>query len=179
MARKVKCQITKEWGTSDEFVKIGGKYYKSQEIYDKVQFQKDCYVKLKDIIVYDLLEFEPEQKFPSFVTKSIDKLSFYSNEQKLRALLETYDKLKELLSKKSFKSDWQKSNYIFAVINNRLNDTYKAQKTHEKQLAKSKEKAENDDGECMAEALNFYEAQDSASPITKSRSIRCFLEEDD
>ena len=35
IAYKVKCQVTNEWGTSDLFVKINGKYYKTQEVYDK------------------------------------------------------------------------------------------------------------------------------------------------
>ena len=35
MARKVKCQITKEWGMSDVFYKApNGKYYKSQKLYE-------------------------------------------------------------------------------------------------------------------------------------------------
>ena len=35
MARKVKCQITKEWGTSDTFYKApNGKYYKSKKLYE-------------------------------------------------------------------------------------------------------------------------------------------------
>ena len=29
MARKVKCAVTGKYGTSDEFVKIDGKYYSS------------------------------------------------------------------------------------------------------------------------------------------------------
>ena len=33
MARKVKCQITKEWGMSDAFYKApNGKYYKSKKL---------------------------------------------------------------------------------------------------------------------------------------------------
>lgn len=41
MARPCKCAITGEKGTTDTFVKIGKKYYKSQEIYDKWQEEKN------------------------------------------------------------------------------------------------------------------------------------------
>ena len=43
MARSCKCAITGEVGTTDTFVKIGSKYYKSQEIYDADQRKKQTY----------------------------------------------------------------------------------------------------------------------------------------
>ena len=35
MAKKCKCHITNEWGTTDQFIKIGKYYYKNQYVYDE------------------------------------------------------------------------------------------------------------------------------------------------
>ena len=54
MARPCKCAITGEKGTTDTFVKINGKYYKSQEIYDANQMKK---AKRKELIDFVCREF--------------------------------------------------------------------------------------------------------------------------
>lgn len=50
MARMVICNATKEKGYSNEFIKVKGKYYKSQEVYDNLvkeqEKDKDDFAKL-------------------------------------------------------------------------------------------------------------------------------------
>ena len=57
MTRSCKCHITGETGITDTFVKIGKYYYKSQEIYDAEQKQKETYKYLIDYNCYEFLGY--------------------------------------------------------------------------------------------------------------------------
>ena len=46
MARMVRCSITNEVGNSSDFIKVGRKYYKNQEVYDKYKSNKENQDKL-------------------------------------------------------------------------------------------------------------------------------------
>ena len=57
MARRVRCCVTKELGNASEFIKIDGKYYKNQEIYEKYKDEKDITInifkKISEILGYE------------------------------------------------------------------------------------------------------------------------------
>ena len=57
MARRVRCCVTKELGNASEFIKIEGKYYKNQEIYEKYKYEKDITInifkKISEILGYE------------------------------------------------------------------------------------------------------------------------------
>lgn len=131
MARKVKCQITHETGTSDIFVKINGKYYKSQEIYDEYILNSDLHKKIVSIIVDELLNYQTGQVFPTILYKKLKELDFYPNSVILQTIENNYDNIKYWINKKDFDSEFGKISYIFAIITNKINDTYKEWKRNE------------------------------------------------
>ena len=74
MARPCKCAITGEKGTTDTFVKINGKYYKSQEIYDADQKSKAKRKELIDYVCREFLRYGNGQPFPTSLPISILKI---------------------------------------------------------------------------------------------------------
>ena len=76
MARPCKCAITGEKGTTDTFVKINGKYYKSQEIYDTNQMKKAKRKELIDFVCREFLGYGNGQPFPTSLPKKLNELSF-------------------------------------------------------------------------------------------------------
>jgi hypothetical protein len=131
MARKVKCQITHEIGSSDVFVKINGKYYKTREIYDDYKRESDLHKKVVNIIANDLLNYQEGQVFPNVLYKKIKELEFYPNAVILQTVENNYDNIKYWMDRKDFDSDFAKISYIFAIIKNKINDTYKEWKRNE------------------------------------------------
>lgn len=96
MARCVKCAVTKEIGDPSEFIKVGNKYYKNQEIYDQYKAEKDIYNKLIEKIA-ELLgyySFIPGST-SGFVAKKI-KESKLSKEELYLSLIEREEYIKEL-----------------------------------------------------------------------------------
>ena len=74
MARKVKCAYTKIYGTSDIFYKAeDGKYYQTEEIYQKCVFEKKCRLLLLDKIV-DIMGYNNTAQFPTIIPKEISEL---------------------------------------------------------------------------------------------------------
>lgn len=133
MGRNVICAITKEKGNSDTFIKIGAKYYKSQEIYDKAQRQKNAYKQIVQYVCDTFLDYQAGQVFPTSLPQKIKELEFYDNEVILQALQEKEKDILYAISKKNFDSDYGKVLYIFAIIQNSINDVYKKWIREEKQ----------------------------------------------
>lgn len=164
MARKVRCAVTKEYGTSDTFIKIGSKYYKSQQIYDEYEKEKSYRQKILDMISFDFLDYSPGQTFPTLIVKQLKQLDFYSKEVIYQTFLKCYDNIMYYLKNKDFKDDCAKIRYIFAIIKNNINDVYKADK-----IQKARKIEEN-----------RHEIADinRAGTIQKGRDISKWLEEE-
>jgi len=125
MARKVKCAITGEWGTNETFVKIGTKYYKSQEIYDEDRRRKDLHKKIVDIILNDFLDYQQGQIPSSLLFKKLKELEFYDNEVILKTIEQQSDTIRYWMNNKEFKNENGKIAYMFAIIKGSINDVYK------------------------------------------------------
>lgn len=134
MGRRVVCRVTGEVGTSDTFVKINGKYYKSQEIYDDYCKEKNLRMKIIGKIYFDLLEYEPGQPFPTIAAKKLSELNFYSNEIILKTLESIIPSLKAIFRVKKFKDDNAKISYIFAALKNHINDIYHQEEIYKKKM---------------------------------------------
>ena len=135
MARKVKCFITKEEGTSDIFIKIDNKYYKSQEIYDESQKAKESFKKLIKYIGEELLGYETGQVYPSLVFKKLTEYKFYDNEVILKTFkLKEKDILYQINQDNKFKNDNGKVFYMFAIVKNAINDVHKEWLKEQKQI---------------------------------------------
>jgi hypothetical protein len=125
MGRKCKCAITGEIGNTDIFIKIKGRYYKSQEIYDKWQKPRELFRKIVDYICFEFLNYQKGQKFNTILTKKINEYSFYGNEVLFKTIQLHRDRIKQALSQKDFNNESLKIGYIFGIINNNINDVYK------------------------------------------------------
>lgn len=125
MGRRVKCQVTGEYGDSDEYVKINSKYYKSQEVYDEFKRQNELRQQIIYVIADQLLGYEKGQVFPTLMLHRLKELDFYPNEVILETIQKIQNSLSWTLQHKDFKSDTNRINYIFAAIKNHINDTYK------------------------------------------------------
>ena len=60
MARKVKCNVTGEYGTTDTFIKIDNKYYKDIQTYECDRKEKDLWHELIDYICINLLNYQKD-----------------------------------------------------------------------------------------------------------------------
>ena len=40
MARRVRCSVTKELGDPSDFIRVGNKYYKNQDVYNNYKKEK-------------------------------------------------------------------------------------------------------------------------------------------
>ena len=170
MARKVRCAVTREYGTSDTFIKIGNKYYKSQQIYDEYEKEKVYRQKILDMISFDFLDYSPGQTFPTLIVKQLKQLDFYSKEVIYQTFLKCYDNIMYYLKNKDFKDDCAKIRYIFAIIKNNINDVYKECLREEKIIDKQEEQTTNFDVVDEQSMMNI------GSKI-KAKDISDFLED--
>lgn len=125
MARKVKCAITGEYGTNETFIKIGTRYYKSQEVYDEDRRCKDLHKKIVDTILNEFLDYQQGQIPSSLLFKKLKELEFYDNEVILKTLYQQSDTIKYWMNNKEFKNENGKVAYMFAIIKGCINDVYK------------------------------------------------------
>jgi len=140
MARKVKCQITGEYGTSDTFYKASnGHYYKSKEIYEQDKKDKKYYSLIKDTICFEFLGYQKGQKFPTTLTKKLKELSFYPNEVIYKTIQDQKENIEYWILRKDFSSDYGKIAYIFAIITNNINDVYRNWKINQHQQIKQEQ----------------------------------------
>ena len=97
MARMVRCSITNEVGDPSDFIKIGRKYYKSQEVYDKHNVEKEIQIKLM-VKIAELLGYKDGKMIGStggFVMKKI-KESTLSKEELYNSISEREEYIKDL-----------------------------------------------------------------------------------
>lgn len=128
MARKCKCAITGETGTTDTFVKIGTKYYKNREIYEASQKEKESYKRLIDYICREFLGYGKGQPFPSVLPKKIKELSFYNNDIILQTFKECSSDIHYWLEQKQFSNEYGMISYLFAIVKSRIAEVAKKEK---------------------------------------------------
>ena len=134
MARKVKCQITGEWGTSEIFYKAdNGKYYKSKELYDVWNKENEDRKYVIERFATEFLDYVPGQVFPTILTKKLKELEFYGYDVINKTIDKSYDSIQYALRTKDFRNDVGKISYIFAIIKNNINDVYKQVANEEKE----------------------------------------------
>ena len=133
MARKVKCQITKEEGTSDVFYKApNGKYYKSQKLYETWLKEKIDREEFLDMFATDFLGYKKGQVFPTVLCKRLKELEFYGYDVINQTVKKCKSSIEYALTHKDFASENGKISYIFAIIKNNINDVYKECQRKEK-----------------------------------------------
>ena len=130
MGRRVKCQITKEYGDSDTFIKIGRYYFRDQDTYDKEEKRKALRKELTYFICSEFLDYKPGQRFPALLSKKLKELDFYNDEVIFEAFRQKQSDIKFWMNNKQFDGDYGRLSYIFAIISNSIGDIYRtAQRT--------------------------------------------------
>ena len=167
MARKCKCQVTGENGTTDTFYKAdNGKYYKSKEVYDIWYKENENRKKVIEKFAMDFLNYKPGQVFPTVLTKKLKELEFYGYDVINRPIDQTYDSILYAVQHKEFRSDVGKISYIFGIIKNNINDVYKQTVQQEKER------------ETICEIDNSVDV-DNIQTNHKEKNIKKWLEDDD
>lgn len=166
MGRKVKCFVTGEEGTSDTFIKIGAHYYKSQEVYDIYHHDREAHKAIVNLIC-DFLDYQPEQKFPTYIGTKLKEYSFYDNEVILETLKRSSDTIRYYMHNKKFENDIRKIQYIFAIVSNNINDVDKEYKWKKQ------------DKNSFVTAETFDNPQILSRPKSGTRDISQWLSEED
>jgi len=174
MPRRVKCQATGEYGTSDFFIKIGGKYYKSQEIYDENERKKKERNKTFGYFKYNFLKLDKKQHLPTIVYKEVNNINSYGFDIINATIEENMDSIMYALSHKDFNSEVGKVRYVMAIIKNNINDIYKKEQRLNKSSLESRCKVEQ--GAITEEEIAI---EDKPILVKPKRDIRAWLEDDE
>lgn len=115
MARRVRCSVTKELGDPSDFIRVGNKYYKNQDVYNNYKKEKESFNKLYTKIA-DLLGYSNGMMVGStggFVAKKI-KDSSLSKDELYESLVEREEYIKELFGEiTNHRSD---NNYVLGIF---------------------------------------------------------------
>ena len=125
MGRKVKCQVTGEYGNSDNFFKASnGKYYKTKEIYSNWKLQSEYRQK----IINELNDIFCPKRGMKLPTVTYKKISEYNNmyDSLYDTVVGCRSNIEWSLKNKNFTSENGKMCYAFAIIENNFNDYLKA-----------------------------------------------------
>lgn len=172
IGRKVRCRVTGEYGLSDEFVKIDGKYYKSQKVYDVWNKENEDRKRVIEIISFDFLGYRKGQVFPTILTKKLKELEFYGYDVIFKTIEKCRSSIEYSTSTKTFKNDVNKISYIMAIITNNINDVYKEHLREEKIAEKQQNQTGNIDVIDEQSIMNIGSKQ-------KAKDISSFLEDDE
>lgn len=171
MARKVKCALTKEPGTSDTFYKAdNGKYYKSKEIYDAWHSDVQKRTQARKLLL-EYMDWKEGEPFPTLLTKKLKELDYYSGQVILDTVCTCSSSLEWAIKNKNFLSTTSKIHYVFAIISNKIADINK--QANENML--SKEPSEKSAEKYISDIIDSQETQ--AKPQVKDLSA--WLGEDD
>ena len=115
MARRVRCSATKELGDPSDFIRVGNKYYKNQDVYNNYKKEKESFNKLYTKIA-ELLGYSNGMMIGStggFVIKKI-KDSSLSKEELYESLIEREEYIKELFGE--ITNHCSDNNYVLGIF---------------------------------------------------------------
>lgn len=113
--REVKCAVTGETGSSNDFIKVGSKWYKSQEVYDlwkkEDNHRQEC---LR--IIGEALGYETGDKYPTTICREINSMKKYTFEVVEEAVRNKRDSIQYAIDHVSFSSEYNMARYISQII---------------------------------------------------------------
>lgn len=169
MARNVKCCITGKWGTSDTFIKIDGRYYENQEVYDWHKRMCNCWRLMIDKITVDYLGYQKGEPYPTILNKRLKSLDFYDNEVIYRTVLYCDDIILNAMRTKEFESTYMKIQYILGILRNNIAKVWKIVR-EERKAAKEQHKKLDD--------IVYIESLDNVdNPKQINKDISKFVED--
>lgn len=134
IARKCKCQITGEQGTTDVFYQASnGKYYKTKEIYDEHARQMEALKKVKKILYEDFFGYKPEQPRSTWGFSELAQLiKFYDATTILHTIEAKSEVIYRSIKNKNFKNEHAMMRYVFAIIKNNIKAVHEKEKRQQK-----------------------------------------------
>lgn len=141
IARKCKCQVTGEQGTTDIFYKAdNGKYYKTKEIYDEYLHEKEVIEEVKDILYEDFFGYAHDQPRSTWGYAELSKLhKFYHADTILHTIELKSDAIRYAVKNKTFKNEHAMMSYVFAIIKNNIKAVYDKERRQAKTVQPIKE----------------------------------------
>ena len=123
--RKVKLQDTGEYSTSDvAYQAPNKKYYSNEAAYKKIIINTTYRQKCIDTM-YELLEYKEFMKIPTYFYKRLKECEGYGYDVVYRCIQNKAKDIKWALNNKDFNSEVGKMMYIWAILNNSMNDALK------------------------------------------------------
>ena len=169
MARKVKCCVSGKWGTSDTFLKIDGKYYENEEVYNWQKRMSNCWKLTIDKITIDFLGYKKGEPYPTILNKRLKSLDFYDNEVIYRTVLFSEEAILYALRTKEFDSTYMKIQYIMAILRNNIAKVWKTVR-EERKAAKAEHR--------QLEDIVYIESLDNVeNPKQINKDISKFVED--
>ena len=123
--RKVKLQDTGEYGVDTESYKAPNKkYYSNENAYKKMVLNAEYRAKCIDKI-YEILEYESFMKIPTYFYKRLKECEGYGYDVVYRCMKNKTRDIQWAIKNKDFNSEIGKFMYIWAILNNSMNDALK------------------------------------------------------
>lgn len=123
--RKVKLQDTGEYSTSDvAYQAPNKKYYSSKEAYNKIVTNGKYRTKCIEFI-YELLGYKEYMKIPTYFYKRLKECEGYGYDVVYKCMQIKAKDIKWALINKDFNSEVGKIMYIWAILDNGMNDALK------------------------------------------------------
>lgn len=141
MGRKVKLQDTGEFGTSDHAYQAPNKkYYSTESAYKKIALNGEYRVKCVSAI-YDLLGYKDFMKLPTYFYKRLKDCEGYGYDVVFRCIQKKSKDIQWAIEHKDFSSEVGKMMYLWAILDNSMNDALKEviqEKRESEKIEKSK-----------------------------------------
>ena len=123
--RKVKLQDTGEYGASNTAYQAPNKkYYSSKAAYEKMAANATYRAKCIDAI-YTILEYKTFMKLPTYFYKRLRECEGYGYDVVYRCMLDKAKDIRWAINNKDFNSEIGKMMYIWAILDNHMNDALK------------------------------------------------------
>ena len=123
--RKVKLQDTGEYGTDVSAYKApNNKYYSSEAAYKRMATNAEYRAKCIDAM-YAILEYQTFMKLPTYFYKRLNECDGYGFDVVYRCIQNKAKDIRWAINNKEFNSEVGKMMYIWAILNNSMNDALK------------------------------------------------------
>ena len=140
--RKVKLQDTGEYSTSDiAYQAPNKKYYSSEAAYKKMMINTRYRQKCIDGM-YELLGYKEFMKIPTYFYKRLKECEGYGYDVVYRCIQIKAKDIQWALNNKEFNTEVGKMMYIWAILNNSMNDALKEVVAERREEEKKNEKSE-------------------------------------
>lgn len=169
MSRRVKCQDTGEYSTSDcAYRATNGKYWSSEAAYQQWVENKEWRQKSVDAL-FEILGYQSGMTVPGVLWKNFAKYEKMGYETVYETIIGERKNIEWAMQNKEFKSEAGLISYVCRTLENHMMDYYKTIQAVKKAKEKQKNTQDNED--------NNY--SDAGLLSSKSHDVSQFLGDDE